>query len=71
MANVNVTKGPLAGMAPEAAVADAASGPRPRRPYEAPAIEESSAFETLALSCTALANAVACYNYGAGGYTNS
>ena len=26
--------------------------PRPRRPYVAPAIEESADFETLALSCT-------------------
>lgn len=41
----------------------------PRRPYEPPAIEETSEFETLALNCTGLVNEVACY--GAGTYTTS
>lgn len=41
----------------------------PRRPYEPPAIEETSEFETLALSCTGLVNDIACY--GTGSYTNS
>jgi len=60
-------------MGPEAAAAETASQPtRARRPYEAPAIEESSAFETLALSCTGLVNEQTCYNYGSGeGYHNS
>lgn len=29
-----------------------AQAPGPRRPYEPPAIEESSEFETLSLTCT-------------------
>jgi hypothetical protein len=41
----------------------------PRRPYEPPAIEETSEFETLALSCTGLVNEVACYQQGT--YTTS
>lgn len=41
----------------------------PRRPYEPPAIEETSEFETLALSCTGLVNEIACY--GSGTYTTS
>ena len=32
-----------------------------RRPYEAPAIEETSEFETLALNCTGLVNEQTCY----------
>jgi hypothetical protein len=35
--------------------------PVQRRPYEAPAIEETSPFETLALAC--VQNAVNCGNY--------
>jgi hypothetical protein len=42
----------------------------PRRPYEPPAIEETSEFETLALNCTGLANADVC-GYLGGTYTNS
>lgn len=41
-------------------------GDAPRRPYEPPAIEETSEFETLALSCTGLVNEQTCtytYNY--------
>ena len=61
MADVNAPKGSIAR---ELAQADpeAASGPtRARRPYEPPAIEESSAFETLALNCTGLVNEQQCY----------
>ena len=49
--------------------ASASEHDAPRRPYEPPAIEETSDFETLALSCTGLVNEVACY--GMGTYTNS
>ena len=66
MADVNAPKGSI----DREAAPEAASGPtRARRPYEPPAIEETSAFETLALSCTGLANEVACYQLGT--YQNS
>ena len=66
MADVNAPKGSIAReVAPETAPGTT----RARRPYEPPAIEETSAFETLALSCTGLANEVACY--GTGSYQNS
>ena len=66
MADVNAPKGSIA----REATQEAASAPaRARRPYEPPAIEETSAFETLALSCSGLANEVACY--GTGSYQNS
>ena len=66
MADVNAPKGSIA----REATQEAASAPaRARRPYEPPANEETSAFETLALSCSGLANEVACY--GTGSYQNS
>lgn len=37
------------------------AAPQPRRPYEPPAIEETSQFETLALAC--VQNAQNCGNY--------
>jgi hypothetical protein len=56
MANLNA-RPPVAGNS-----APSASDPaKPRRPYEAPAIEETSAFETLALNCTGLVNETTCY----------
>ena len=63
MPNVNA---PKSGVAPSGEPADVG---RPRRPYEPPAIEETSEFETLALNCTGLVNEVACYQQGT--YTNS
>lgn len=52
---------PKGSIAPESA-SEAASGPaRARRAYEPPAIEETSAFETLALNCTGLVNESTCY----------
>jgi len=44
-----------------------AGAPRVRRPYEPPAIEESSEFETLSLAC-GKGNPGACYG---GPYRNS
>ena len=58
MADVNAPKGSIA----REATQEAASAPaRARRPYEPPAIEETSAFETLALNCTGLVNEQTCY----------
>ena len=56
MANLNAPDASAGNSSP--AVAEPA---KPRRPYEAPAIEETSAFETLALNCTGLVNETTCY----------
>ena len=58
MADVNAPKGSIA---PELASEGAPGPARGRRAYEPPAIEETSAFETLALNCTGLVNESTCY----------
>ena len=58
MADVNAPKGSIA---PESAPEGASAPTRARRVYEPPAIEETSAFETLALNCTGLVNESTCY----------
>jgi len=57
---VNVPGAGSAGAASPGAEATAGVE-KARRPYERPAIEETSEFETLALNCTGLVNEQTCY----------
>jgi hypothetical protein len=61
MADVNVPGASSPVGAPPGGGGDPTGAKKARRPYEPPAIEETSEFETLALNCTGLVNEQTCY----------